>query len=81
MVKILMSTAQVKKLTDFFDGYEDDKVKLKLEKVAGIRATFECETELSADDAAAHCKSLFKATPDGKVLYFSIQPEGFFGKK
>ena len=42
-------------------------------------ATFECETELSPEDAAAHCKSLFKKTPEGSYMYFSIQPDGFFG--
>ena len=28
---------------------------------------------------AAHCKSLFKKTPEGSYMYFSIQPDGFFG--
>ena len=27
----------------------------------------------------AHCKSLFKKTPEGSYMYFSIQPDGFFG--
>ena len=35
--------------------------------------------KLTPDEAAGHCKSLFKKTPDGAVLYFSIQPDGFFG--
>ena len=61
--KLLMQTAQTQKLIDFFDGYEE----------------IECETELTPDEAAGHCKSLFKKTPDGAVLYFSIQPDGFFG--
>ena len=78
--KILMQTAQVQKLIDFFDGYEDDKIKCKYISKKGIKATFDVESELSADEAAGHCKSLFKNTPAGKVLYFSIQPEGFFGK-
>ena len=58
--KILMQTAQVQKLVTFFDGYKDDKVELKYVSKAGIKATFECETELSPEDAASHCKSLFK---------------------
>lgn len=78
MVTLMMSTAQVKKLTDFFDGYEDDKVKVSLDKVTGIRAYMKCETELSAQEAADYCKSIFKKTPDGKVLYFSIAPEGAY---
>ena len=73
--KILMQTAQVQKLVTFFDGYKDDKVELKYVSKAGIKATFECETEF----AAAHCKSLFKKTPEGSYMYFSIQPDGFFG--
>ena len=51
--KILMQTAQVQKLVTFFDGYKDDKVELKYVSKAGIKATFECETELSPEDAAA----------------------------
>ena len=77
--KILMQTAQVQKLVTFFDGYKDDKVELKYVSKAGIKATFECETELSPEDSAAHCKSLFKKTPEGSYMYFSIQPDGFFG--
>lgn len=74
----MMSTGQVKKLTDFFDGYEDDKVKVSLDKVQGIKAIMNCETELSAQEAADYCKAVFKGTDAGKVLYFSIQPEGAF---
>jgi hypothetical protein len=77
--KLLMQTAQTQKLIDFFDGYEDDKVKCKFIKKTGSKAEIECETELTPDEAAGHCKSLFKKTPDGAVLYFSIQPDGFFG--
>lgn len=77
--KLLMQTAQVQKLIDFFDGYEDDKVKCKFIKKVGIKAEVECETELSPDDAAAHCKGLFKKTKEGSYMYFSIQPDGFFG--
>lgn len=78
MVKLMMSTAQVKKLVDFFDGYEDDKVKVSFDRVAGIRAYMDCETELTAQQAADHCKSIFKKTPDGAILYFSIAPEGAY---
>ncbi len=78
MVKLMMSTGQVKKLTDFFDGYSDDKVKVSLDKVVGIRAYMDCETELGAQEAADHCKSIFKGTPEGKILYFSIAPEGTY---
>ena len=53
--------------------------KCKLIKKVGIKAEMECETELTPEEAAAYCKGLFKKTPDGAVLYFSIQPDGFFG--
>ncbi len=77
--KLLMQTAQVQKLIDYFDGYEDDKVKCKFIGKKGIKAEVECETELSPDEAAAYCKGLFKKTKEGSYLYFSIQPDGFFG--
>ena len=77
--KILMQTAQVQKLIDFFDGYEDDQVKVKFMKKTGIKAEMECETELDPQAAADHCKAIFKKTPEGGYLYFSIQPDGFFG--
>jgi len=78
MVRIMMSTAMLHKLTDYFDGYEDEKIKCKMVEKKGIRAIFECETEMTAEQAANYCKSLFKKTPDGVALYFSIQPEGAF---
>lgn len=78
MVKLMMSTGQVKKLTEFFDGYSDDKVSVKLDKVVGIRAYMDCETTLDPQAAADHCKALFKKTKDGAVLYFSIAPEGAY---
>lgn len=77
--KLLMQTGMAQKLIDFFDGYEDDKIKCKFVKKVGIKAEFECETELTPEEAANYCKGLFKKTPDGAVLYFSIQPDGFFG--
>ena len=71
--KILMQTAQVQKLVTFFDGYKENK------EYSIMTLKVECETELSPEDAAAHCKSLFKKTPEGSYMYFSIQPDGFFG--
>lgn len=78
--KLLMQTGQVQKIIDFFDGYSDDKVSCKYIKKVGIKAEFECETELSPEEAAGHCKGVFKGTPEGKVLYFSIQPDGSLDK-
>jgi len=39
----------------------------------------EVESELTPDDAAAHLKGVFKKTKEGSYMYFSIQPDGFFG--
>ena len=78
--KILMQTAQVQKLVDFFDGYSDDKItSCKFVKKVGIKAEMSVETELPADDAAAYLKGVFKKTKEGSYMYFSIQPDGFFG--
>lgn len=78
---IYMQTALLKKLTDVFDGYTDDKIQsCTFVKKEGIKGIFEVESDLSADETASHLKSIFKATPDGKVLYFSIQPASFFQK-
>lgn len=78
--KILMQTAQVQKMIDKFDGYSDDKiVSCKFIKKVGIKAEMEVETELAPDAAASHLKGVFKKTPEGSYMYFSIQPDGFFG--
>ena len=65
--KLLMQTGQVQKIIDFFDGYSDDKVSCKYIKKVGIKAEFECETELSPEEAAGHCKEL------QKVKYYTSQ--------
>ena len=52
----------------------DDKVELKYVS----KVVLGHETELSPEDAASHCKSLFEKTPGGSYMYFSIQPDGFF---
>lgn len=77
---ILMQTAQVQKMIDYFDGYSDDKISsCKFVKKTGIKAEMEVESELTPDDAAAHLKGIFKKTKEGSYMYFSIQPDGFFG--
>ena len=55
------------------------KPEVEEDKKEAIKAEMEVETELSPDDAAAHLKSVFKKTPEGSYMYFSIQPDGFFG--
>ena len=34
MIKLVLNSGQVKLLVDYFDGYEDEQVKMKLDKVA-----------------------------------------------
>lgn len=77
---ILMQTAQVQKLIDYFDGYSDDVIaSCTYVKKQGIKAVMEVETDLAPDKAAEHLKGVFKKTKEGGYMYFSIQPEGFFG--
>lgn len=78
MIKLMMSTGQIKKLIAFFDRYEDDQVKLSLDNVKGIRVRMNYETNLKPYIAADHCKAVFKKTKAGKVLHFSIVPDGAY---
>ena len=79
MVKLIMSTPMADKIIGFFEGYKDHKISCKFIGKKGIKSYFECETEMSPEEAANYCKSLFKKSPGGAALYFSIQPDGFFG--
>ncbi len=60
MVKLIMSTPMADKIIGFFDGYKDDKISCKFIEKKGIKSYFECETEMSPEEAANYCKSLFK---------------------
>ena len=66
--KLLMQTAQTQKLIDFFDGYEDDKVKCKFIKKTGIKAEIECETELTPDEAAGPVSYTHLTLPTKRIV-------------
>ena len=78
---LLVTEKQYSKIEIIVGGVSNQEKTVNAEyiKKVGIKAEFECETELSPEEAAGHCKGVFKGTPEGKVLYFSIQPDGFFG--
>lgn len=81
MVKIIVSAAMADPFRKFFDGYTDDKIKsCTFESKKGIQMTYNVETDLAPDAAAAHMKSAFKkGNPNAGAMFFSIQPQGFFG--
>ncbi len=76
MVKLIISCAMSDKITSFYNDYQDDKVKLTFVKKVGIKHYYNCETEMAPDAAASYVKRLL---PDGGAVYFSVQPDGFFG--
>lgn len=80
-VKLIMSYAQIKKMVAFYEKFSDDKVKscTLIGKPKGIKATFEVETDLAPDEAAAYLKKAFTSAPGNAMAYCSVQPEGFFG--
>ncbi len=78
MAKVQVSAGMLKKLTDFFDDYSDDKVKCKRVSTSGIKAIYEVETEMNSAEAAAYMKSVFKKQPGASMLYFSIVEEGAY---
>lgn len=79
MVKLIISGAMTDKIKNFYDSIEDDKVKLTFLEKKGIKMYYECETELAPDAAAKYVKGLLQKTPQGAAMYFSVQPDGFFG--
>jgi len=79
MVKLIISGAMTDKLRKFYDDYADDKVKLTFVEKKGIKLYYDCETELAPDAAAKYVKGALQKTPIGAAMYFSVQPDGFFG--
>lgn len=76
MVKIIISCAMSDKIRNFYDTFEDDKIKCTFDKKVGIKHYYDCETEMAPDVAAKYLKGKL---PDGAAIYFSVQPDGFFG--
>lgn len=79
MVKLIISGAMTDKLRKFYDDKADDKIKLTFIEKKGIKLYYSCETELDPESAAKHVKRLLQSTPEGAAMYFSVQPDGFFG--
>ncbi len=80
MVKIIVSAAMGDPLKKFFDGYTDDKItSCTFVNKKGIQMFFEVETEMDPTTCANYMKSLFKKQPNAGAMFFSIQPDGFFG--
>lgn len=81
MVKIIISAAMGAPLKKFFDGYSDDKIKsCTFVSKKGIQMFYNVETDMAPDACANYMKSAFrKGDPNAGAMFFSIQPDGFFG--
>lgn len=79
MVKLIISGAMTDKIKKFYDSVNDEKVKLTFIEKKGIKMYYNCETELAPDAAAKYVKGLLQKTPEGAAMYFSVQPDGYFG--
>lgn len=74
-MKVEINGAQMKTLREFFDNYEDDKVKLTvLDDKNRIKTVYSAETELDAKALEAHLKSQFKShSKIAATLYYTIK--------
>ncbi len=74
MYKVEINGVQMKFIREFFDNFEDDKVKLTvLDDKNRIKIVYSAETELSATDLEKHLKSEFKSKSIyGTGLYYTI---------
>ena len=81
MVKIIISAAMSAPLQKFFDNFSDDKIKsCTFESKKGIQMFYNVETDLDPETCANYMKSAFrKGDPKASAMFFSIQPQGFFG--
>lgn len=81
MVKIIISAAMGAPLQKFFDNFSDDKIKsCTFESKKGIQMFYNVETDLDPETCANYMKSAFKkGDPKASAMFFSIQPQGFFG--
>ena len=77
MIKIIISCAMSDKIRGFYDTFADEKItKCTFDKKVGIKHYYDVETEMAPADAA---KYLNGKLPDGGAIYFSVQPDGYFG--
>ena len=69
-----MNGAQMKFLRDFFDNYEDDKVKLELKDGSNrIKVVYTGESDLERAELENHLKTEFKTKSKfASALYYTI---------
>lgn len=74
MHKVEINGVQMKFIREFFDNFEDDKVKLTvLDDKNRIKIIYSAETELSVAELERHLKSEFKnKSAYGTSLYYTI---------
>ena len=74
MHKVEINAVQMKFIREFFDNYQDEKVKLTLlDDKNRIKIVYSAETDLSAADLEKHLKSEFKAKSTyGTSLYYTL---------
>lgn len=74
MYKVEINGVQMKFIREFFDNYQDEKVKLTvLDDKNRIKIVYSAETDLSAQELEKYLKSEFKAkSAYGTSLYYTI---------
>ena len=74
MHKVEINAVQMKFIREFFDNYQDDKVKLAvLDDKNRIKIVYSAETELSAQELEKYLKTEFKAkSAYGTSLYYTL---------
>lgn len=74
MHKVEINAVQMKFIREFFDNYQDEKVKLAiLDDKNRIKIVYSAETDLSASELEKHLKSEFKAKSKyGTSLYYTL---------
>lgn len=73
MYKVEMNAGQMKYIREFFDGYQDDKVKLTVSNsLSRVKTIYDVETELSKEDLTVYLKTIFKTSKHAAALYYTI---------
>lgn len=74
MYKVEINGVQMKFIREFFDNYEDDKVKLTVSDDSNrIKIIYSAETKLTAKELESYLKSEFKSKSKyGTALYYTL---------
>ncbi|GAA0084262.1 hypothetical protein ACH36K_17730 [Clostridium sp. MB05] len=74
MYKVEINGVQMKFIREFFDNYEDNKVKLIVNDDSNrIKIVYSAETSLTANELEAYLKSEFKTKSKyGTTLYYTL---------